>query len=75
MTSSVEKIVSELFEMDEKNLTDAHSPDIIESWDSMNHLKLVTAIESEYKIKLSMREVQSMLSVGDIKNIVTKHAN
>jgi len=72
MINSVERIVSEIFEIDEKDLTDTHSPDNVEAWDSMNHLRLVTAIESEYDIRLSMREVQSMLSVGDIKKVSIK---
>lgn len=73
MINSVEKIISEVFEMDEKDLTDDHSPDSIEQWDSMNHLKLVTAIEDEYNIKFAMKEVQSMLSVIAIKKIIHKH--
>jgi len=74
MINSVERIVSDVFEMDEKDLTDEHSPDNVETWDSMNHLKLVTAIENEYNMKLSMREIQSMVSVGDIKKIINKYS-
>lgn len=73
MSTSIETIISELFEIDPSELTDAHSPDQIGKWDSMNHLKLITAIENAYEIKLSMQEIQTMLSIGTIKKVVDEH--
>jgi len=75
MSKSVESLVSEVFELQNSKLTDEMSPDTVEQWDSMNHLKLVTAIENEYDIRLSMSEIQSMLTIGEIKNIVVKHSS
>ena len=75
MSATIENILSNIFGIDPNKLTDSHSPDLIEQWDSMNHLKLVTAIEENFEIKLTMKEIQAMLSVGAIKNIVEKHGN
>jgi acyl carrier protein len=37
----------------ETELSDDSSPDTISSWDSLNHLSLVMAIESEFGIELT----------------------
>ncbi len=74
MSRSVEQIISEIFGVDEGSISDQDTPDNIDQWDSMNHLKLVTAIEDEYKIKLSMKEIQSMLSVDEIKSIIAERS-
>ncbi len=74
MPKAVEKILSEVLGIDEAGVRDEHNPDTISLWDSMNHLRLVTAIEEEYKINLSMQEIQSMLSVRDIKKMLDNHS-
>ena len=43
------------------------SPQTIERWDSLNHLKLITAIESEFSIRLRM---QTVLKINDIAALV-----
>ena len=43
------------------------SPQTIERWDSLNHLKLITAIESEFGIRLRM---QTVLKINDIAALV-----
>lgn len=55
------------------SIDDNTSPDSIESWDSLTHLKLVMAIESEYKINLSPEDTMDMLSVKLIKIILEQY--
>lgn len=44
-----------------------------EAWDSLNHLRLVTAIEQSFGIQFSMQEIQSANSVADLVNVLQQH--
>jgi acyl carrier protein len=45
----------------------------IPKWDSLQHLALVTAIEHQFGISLSMDEMIEIRSVRDICNILDRH--
>lgn len=74
MEESIKEIVSEVFGVDEEDVTPDTSPETIDNWDSMNHLKLVTAIEEEFSINLTMNEVESITNVGTLMDVVQSYA-
>ena len=51
-------------------INDDSSPDSLDKWDSLSHLKLVMAIESEFNVKLSPEDSMDMLSVKLIRMIL-----
>ena len=42
----------------------------IEDWDSLSHITLVSAVEDEFRMKFSMKEVVEMKNVGEMAAIV-----
>lgn len=42
----------------------------IEDWDSLSHITLVAAVEDEFRMKFSMKEVVEMKNVGEMAAIV-----
>jgi acyl carrier protein len=56
------------------DLTDESSVDSIESWDSLNHLNVVMAIEEAFGVQLSADDVIEMRSIATIREILrAKH--
>ena len=51
------------------------SRETVENWDSLNHLRLVTAVEEEYGVGLTMDEVVSIASIADFQRIIDGRAN
>jgi acyl carrier protein len=45
----------------------------VAKWDSLRHISLVTAIEQNFAISLSMDEMVEIRSVQDICNILDRH--
>ena len=66
----LKKIVARVLNMDERNINDKTSPKNVETWDSFNHIMLISEIESNYNIKLSMDDIQKITCFRDIKNIL-----
>ena len=67
---SVEKVVARVFNLDPAEVTDESSKDTIEEWDSMGNMSLVTGLEEEFKVSLSIADAMEMTSVQQIKRIL-----
>lgn len=72
MADRVSMVIASVFGVDASAVTDEDSPDSIDGWDSMNHLKLVMALEGEFEISLSPSESEEMLSVKLIRMILAE---
>lgn len=72
--------MKEIYERLNKVFTDVFDEDItvtaettaedIEDWDSLTHITLISAIEDEFRMKFSMKEVVGMNNVGELADIV-----
>jgi acyl carrier protein len=67
------QILADVLDIDPQ-ITDDFSRDDDESgWDSMAHLRLITAVEQEFGIKLTMKEIEEIRSYGDLRTRVGEH--
>jgi len=62
-----QKMLKEVFLLDEGEYTDSYSPDQIKTWDSFATLVLAAAIEHYFGVKLEAKEVIAIKNIGDIK--------
>jgi acyl carrier protein len=42
----------------------------VPGWDSLNHIKILTAIESEYKINFKFIEIARLRKLADLQSLV-----
>lgn len=42
----------------------------IEDWDSLSHITLIAAVEDEFRMKFSMKEVVEMKNVGEMVDLI-----
>lgn len=75
---SVEERIQQIFRdvLDQADLvvTSASSPNEIEAWDSLNHINIIVAIQSEFHIKFALAEMQSLMNVGAMIAIIKRKA-
>jgi acyl carrier protein len=46
--------------------------DDIEAWDSVSHIMLIYAVEEEFGIKFSTRDIEGMENVGALRDAVVR---
>jgi len=49
----LKEILALILEIDVRDINDSTSFDVIDSWDSMNHMSIILSIEEEFNIKIS----------------------
>jgi len=70
--AQVQQIASDIFGVPASKITADSSPETIETWDSIQHLNLVLAIEEKFAVQLSPEEIEQMESVGAVSTLVQK---
>ena len=73
MEERIRQIMVDILEVNDGDIDADFGPAQAPLWDSLNNLKLITAIEEEFGIKLSMDEINEMTDLGMIKNVLSRH--
>jgi acyl carrier protein len=68
--SRVQRIVADLFSVPVAEITLATSPDTINSWDSLQHLNLMLALEQEFEVQFAPEEIEKSSSVQSIVGLL-----
>ena len=69
----MEILISEVFGIATDTVRDELGFDSIDSWDSLTHMQLITALEDSYKIQFTGDEIAEMRSVGAARAALRAH--
>lgn len=73
--ATLNEVFCEVFEDDDIVITEDTMADDIEEWDSLMHITLVLAVESEFNMKLKAAEVGKLDNVGALLDIMVDRAD
>ena len=68
--AKVQEIFRDVLDNDEIELSFDTTADDIEEWDSLSHIQLIVAIEKEFKIKFTSKEIMSWDNVGEMLDCI-----
>lgn len=66
----LDKILNEVFSCGCDPLADETELRLLDSWDSMTHMILITRAENEFAFQMTGDEIASIETVGDLRRIV-----
>jgi acyl carrier protein len=69
---AIENIFLDTFSEDNYQFSLDTTNDDIEEWDSLGHIRLLTAIEAEFNFQFDISEIELLSSVSFIVKLVTK---
>ena len=70
----IRDVMSAVFEISADQIDDYSSMDSIESWDSLRHMNLVTALEEEFDCEFYDSETVELLNFKQILTILNNHS-
>ena len=71
--SRIRDIASAVLEVRVDELNENSSQDTTANWDSLNHMKLIVALEEEYGVQFTDDEILNMQSLKVIKSVLEKY--
>jgi acyl carrier protein len=66
MHERVKLVIGSILDLDPNSIDESTRAASTDSWDSMNHIKMVVALEEEFNVTFDVEEIQSLLSYSDI---------
>ncbi len=70
----LKEIVSQVLDLDINKVNDELERGKLESWDSFNHLLLISEIEKNIGINIPLPEVEKIKSFKELRDIVNKRS-
>ncbi len=68
----VRNVASDIFGIPADGITAESSPETIDTWDSMQHLNLVLAIEEKFGVRLEPEDIEQMKNLGAVATVVER---
>jgi acyl carrier protein len=66
----IRSIASDIFGVPTAKLTVDSSPETVETWDSVQHLNLVLALEEKFSMQLAPEEIEQMKTLGAAAQLI-----
>lgn len=74
MDDKLNEILGDLFDLEPEEITDQLSAEQVDLWDSLNHLKLVTAVEEAFGLQFTMSEIEAIDGVARLRQLIADRA-
>ncbi len=75
MEEKLDNILMDVLGLKKEEICNEISPNHLDTWDSMNNMKLITAIEAEFSIEFTMDEIEKMINIGCIRDMLKKSSS
>lgn len=72
MLSKLNKLIADTLKIDESLVNDDASMQTLPQWDSLAHMNLVAALESQFSVRFEPEDLLSMVSVQEILNALAR---
>ena len=63
-------IAREVFDDDSLDVRDSLGPEDVKAWDSLGHIRLISATEEAFKVQFTIDEIENFKSIGQIAALV-----
>jgi acyl carrier protein len=70
MHEKIKQIMADILSLDFDRIDGSTLKDNTATWDSLNHINLVVALEQEFGLSFDLQEIESMCSYDDIVQVV-----
>ncbi len=73
MEDTIKEILGDILGLEQSAIEDSASSKTLPGWDSIKHVEIVSAVEQEFDILLSIEDIENMGSFREIVSAVRSH--
>lgn len=63
-------VFREVFDDASIQISDGMTAKDVAEWDSLNHINLIVAVESQFRVKFTVKEVSNLANVGELVQLI-----
>lgn len=75
ISDRLKKVILQTLGLADFDLQDETKATDVPGWDSLSHVKVLTAAEQEYGVRFKTMEVLRLKSVGDLQQLIDRKTN
>lgn len=75
ISERLKRVILRTLELDDFDFRDATEAGEVPGWDSLSHVKILTAVEDDYKIRFKTLEVLALKNVGDLQALIDRKSD
>lgn len=69
----IKNIMSAIFSVDKNVINEDSSPETIETWDSLQHMNMIVALEEEFGITFNDDQISSMIDFKSVSEALSQN--
>jgi len=70
VSEKLKKIILDALRLEDFDIQDETTASMVPGWDSLSHVKIITAIEESYAIRFKTLEVIRLKNVGQLQRVI-----
>jgi acyl carrier protein len=68
----IQPIFCDIFDDPALKVSMDDSASTVDGWDSLSHIRLVSSIEKQFKVRFALGELQDAKNIGDMVNLIVE---
>jgi acyl carrier protein len=72
ISERLKNVILKALELEEFPLDDSTIADTVPGWDSLNHARIIRAVEREYGVRFTTAEVVRLANVGELQALLDR---
>lgn len=73
ISDRLKRVILRELELEDFDLQEATVAAQVPGWDSLSHVRVISAVEAEYGVRFKSLEVLKLKNVGDLQALLVKH--
>lgn len=72
ISERLKKVILRELDLDDFDIEDTTTADMVPGWDSLNHARVIAAVEEEFGIRFRTLELIALRNVGGLQELIDK---
>lgn len=72
VSERLKRVILKELELDEWDIAEATTAPEVPGWDSLSHVRIICAVENEYRVRFKTAEILQLKTIGQLQALVDR---
>lgn len=70
ISDKLKKMILRVLELDDCEIVDSTTASEVPGWDSLNHIKVICAVEEAFHVRFKTAEILRLRNIGELQQLI-----